>query len=59
MEKKQNGRSKGSEEQADVGGLLARGYGGIWAPAVDNGHVWVCGPTLDRVCLDIVAHVAT
>lgn len=51
-EKRTNGGSDGSEEQAEVGGQLAtRGHCDVQAQAVAKGCVWVCVPSTPTVCV--------
>ena len=43
VSKRQTHRSEGSEEQADVGSLLATwGHDGVWTWVAAKGHVWIC-----------------
>lgn len=41
-------------KQADVGGLLATWcYGQVWSWVTPKEHVWVSGPAVAMVCVDV------
>lgn len=51
--KRQNRRSKGGEEQADVESLFATwDHGDEWTQAVAKDYVWAHGPTTARIYVD-------